>query len=197
VSLPEARSSQTRPVRVARAEELIIRAVGPRDAHRLRDYVRGLSSETRRSRFLGALSELAPTRLDGLIHMLPPREILLLALACSSGHTEIVAEVMLVIGPNSERGEIALSVTDQWQRRGLGTLLLRELETRARAVGARYLFGEVLRTNTAMKCLARQQGYSIRSLFTDARLIEIVKDVSARSEHAPPSDQETTGISPA
>ena len=44
--------------------------------------------------------------------------------------------------------------------------------------GARHLFGEVLRTNTAMRELARKAGFSIVSPFTDARLVEIVKDLS-------------------
>jgi hypothetical protein len=47
----------------------------------------------------------------------------------------------------------------------------------------RYLFGDVLRTNTAMKGLARKSGYSIGSPFTDARLIEIVKDLSPANAH--------------
>ncbi len=44
---------------------------------------------------------------------------------------------------------------------------------------ARFLFGDVLHTNTAMKCLARKAG-SIRTSFTDARLVEICKDLSMR-----------------
>jgi hypothetical protein len=43
----------------------------------------------------------------------------------------------------------------------------------------------VLRTNTAMKELARKAGFSIVSPFTDARLIEIVKDLSL----TPPSSR--------
>jgi hypothetical protein len=39
------------------------------------------------------------------------------------------------------------------------------------------MFGDVLRTNTAMRGLAGKAGFSIRSPFTDARLVEIVKDL--------------------
>jgi hypothetical protein len=56
--------------------------------------------------------------------------------------------------------------------------MLRHLEARARRAGARYLFGDVLRTNTSMKSLARKSGFSIRSPFTDARLVEIIKELS-------------------
>jgi GNAT superfamily N-acetyltransferase len=49
---------------------------------------------------------------------------------------------------DSQRCEIALSVADAWQRKGVGTLLLRNLECRARRLGARFLFGDVLCTGT-------------------------------------------------
>jgi acetyltransferase len=90
-----------------------------------------------------------------------------------------------VVAPGSARCEFALSVTDPWQRRGLGTLLLRLIECRARLIGARYLFGDVLATNAAMKCLARRRGFLLRTPVTDARLIEIVKDLSLPQTGAP------------
>jgi GNAT superfamily N-acetyltransferase len=169
---------QPHPILLPDDECLIVRAIVPQDTERLQDYVRGLSGESRRNRFLGALSEFAPARLEELIRMHGPRQVLLVALARIGSTLQMVAEAMLVIAPNSERGEIALSVTDNWQRRGLGTVLIRHLEARARRAGARYLFGDVLRSNTAMKSLARKSGYSIRSPFTDARLVEIVKELS-------------------
>jgi GNAT superfamily N-acetyltransferase len=169
---------QPRPILLPGNECLIVRTIVPQDGERLQDYVRGLSGESRRNRFLGALSEFAPARLEELVRMRGPRQVLLLALARIGSTLQMVAEAMLVIAPHSERGEIALSVADNWQRRGLGTVLVRHLEARARRAGARYLFGDVLRTNTAMKSLARKSGYSIRSPFTDARLVEIVKELS-------------------
>lgn len=171
-------SGVAHPILLPDNECLIVRAIVPQDAERLQVYLRGLSGESRRNRFLGALSEFAPARLEELVRMRGPHQVLLLALRRIGSTLQMVAEAMLVISPNSERGEIALSVTDNWQRRGLGTVLIRYLETRARHAGARYLFGDVLRSNTAMKSLARKSGYSIRSPFTDARLVEIVKELS-------------------
>jgi GNAT superfamily N-acetyltransferase len=176
-------SVQTHVLRLSDGESITVRAIRPQDATRLQAYVRRLSIETRWSRFLGALSELSATELDRLTHMGGPGELALLALADSGQQSQTVAEAVIVTAPDSRRSEIALSVADAWQGRGLGTLLLRNIECRARMLGARYIFGDVLRTNTAMKCLARKAGFSIRSPFTDARLVEIVKDLSV-----PPSD---------
>jgi acetyltransferase len=165
-----------------------VRPIAPNDADELQAYVRGLSRETRRNRFLGALAELAPAQLERMSHMSGPSELMLLAFADIDGERRIVAEAALVIASDSQRSEIALSVADAWQGQGLGMVLLRHLECHARAHGARYLFGDVLRTNTAMKCLARKAGFSIRSPFTDARLVEVVKDLAAPQIRLPCPD---------
>jgi len=155
-----------------------LRTIRPQDAGLLQAYLRQLTPESRRNRFLGALNELAPRELARLAAMDRPGEVALLAFAGAGRDAVMIGEAVGVIAPGSARGEIALSVIDPWQRRGLGLLLMQTIECRARAFGARHLFGDVLRTNTAMKGLARKAGFSIVSPFTDARLIEIVKDLS-------------------
>jgi GNAT superfamily N-acetyltransferase len=165
---------------------VVVRAVSPQDANRLQAYVRGLSGPARRNRFLGAVSELAPTALDRLTRMNGPSELALIVFANSG---TMVAEAVQVIAPESRRCEIALSVTDAWQRKGLGTLLLWNMERRARILGARYLTGEVLRTNEAMKGLARKAGFAIRGPLTDARLVKIVKDIATPQSGVPYYEQ--------
>jgi GNAT superfamily N-acetyltransferase len=181
--------------RLPNGERVMVRTIRPRDAPGLQTYLRGLSGETRRNRFLGAVSELPPAQLERLSCMSRPGEMALLGFADIGGELHIVAEAILVMAPNSQRGEIALSVADPWQGRGLGTLLLQNLECRARMIGARYLFGDVLRTNSAMKNLARRAGFAIRSPFTDARLIEIVKDLSVPESDEACREQFAQGVS--
>ena len=175
--------------RLPGGETVRLRAIGPQDADRLQAYMRNLSAWTRRNRFLGAVSELAPTELDRLTHMSGPGELALIAFAGIGGETAMIAEAIKVITPESQRCEVALSVTDGWQRKGLGTLLLANMESRARMLGMRYLVGEVLRTNDAMKGLARKAGFAIRGPFKDARLIEIVKDLSSSQTGLPSREQ--------
>jgi GNAT superfamily N-acetyltransferase len=171
-------STQTDVFRLPDGECVTVRAISPQDADLLQAYIRGLSASARRNRFLGAISELAPTEVDRLTRMNGPGELALIAFARIGGETLMIAEAIQVIAGENQRGEIALSVTDAWQRKGLGTLLLRHMECRARVLGASYLIGEVLRTNVAMKGLARKVGFAVRGAFRDARLVEIIKDVS-------------------
>ncbi len=172
------RSTQTDEFRLPGGESVMVRAISPLDADRLQAYMRNLSAPTRRNRFLGAISELTPKELDRLTHMGGPGELALIAFGHDGSETAMIAEAIQAIAPQSQRCEIALSVTNAWQRKGLGTLLLSHLECRARLLGARHLVGDVLRTNDAMKGLARKAGFAIRGPFKDARLVEIVKDLS-------------------
>lgn len=172
------RNTQAQPFRLQGGEGVVVRAIGPHDADRLQAYMRNLSGPSRRNRFLGAVSELTPTELKRLTHMRGPGELALIAFSSAAGHTFMIAEAVQVMAPDRQRCEIALSVTDAWQRKGLGMLLLANMECRARTLGARQLIGEVLRTNDAMKGLARKAGFAIRGPVKDARLVEIVKDLS-------------------
>jgi GNAT superfamily N-acetyltransferase len=173
--LPDGRAVRVRPIR-------------SEDGDHLQDYQRRLSVEARHNRFLGAVSELPPREIARLAAMDRPGELALVAFAADDPGAAIIGEAIHVIAPDSARCEFALSVTDPWQRRGLGTLLLRLIECRARLIGARHLFGDVLRTNTAMKGLARRIGFSLRSPVTDARLVEIVKDLTL-PQAGPPRDE--------
>jgi GNAT superfamily N-acetyltransferase len=183
------RSTRLSVLRLPGGEPVVVRAIRPQDADCLQAYMRNLSAPARRNRFLGAVSELAPTELDRLTHMNGPHRLALIAFARVGGETAMIAEAVQVIAPESRRCEIALSVTDAWQRKGLGTLLISHMECRARMLGVRHVIGEMLRTNEAMKGLARKAGFAIRSSFTDARLVEIVRDLSTPRTGLPCHEQ--------
>jgi GNAT superfamily N-acetyltransferase len=172
-------------------ELVLIRPIRPHDAGTLQAYLRRLTPESRRNRFLGALNELSPRELARFADMDRPGAVALLAF--TGPDAVMIGEAIVVVIPGSTRGEIAISVMDPWQRRGLGLLLMQAIECRARAFGARHLFGEVLHANTAMKGLARRSGFSLRSPFTDARLIEIVKDL-ARTPPGPLCDEHLAAL---
>jgi len=181
--------TQTDVFRLPGGESVMVRVISPQDADGLQAYMRNLSGLTRRNRFLGAVSELTPKELERLTHMGGPGELALIVFGRVGAETAMIAEAIQAIAPQSQRCEIALSVTDAWQRKGLGTLLLSHMECRARLLGARYLVGDVLRTNDAMKGLARKAGFAIRGPFKDARLIEIVKDLSSPPTGLPCREQ--------
>src|SRR5258707_12878574 len=134
-------STQTDMFRLPGGESVMVRAISPQDADRLQAYMRNLSGPTRRNRFLGAVSELTPKELERLTHMGGPGELAMIAFGRVGGETAMIAEAIMAIAPESQRCEIALSVPDACQRKGLGRLLPCPVECPARLLRVPYLYG--------------------------------------------------------
>jgi GNAT superfamily N-acetyltransferase len=89
----------------------------------------------------------------------------------------LIGEARFAFEPYRCEGEFALSVADDWRGKGLGTLLMADIECRATSLGAEHLYGDVLRTNEPMKALARKNGFRMADVPRDARLVRIIKDL--------------------
>ncbi len=156
-------------------EGVTVRPVCPRDADVLQTYVRTLSPDARYKRFFGPLRELPPAELDRVTHLDPPDQLGLIA---QTRADDVIGEARYALSPDRLDCEFALSVADGWHGKGIGGLLLADLESRARSLGARRLVGDVLRTNEAMQALARKAGFAMADVPRDARLVRIVKDLA-------------------
>ena len=116
-----------------------MRPIGPRDVGVLQAYVRGLSPESRYDRFFGTLSELPLAELDRVIHLDQKYQLALLAETRDDGSPVVIGEARFALATNRLEGEFALSIADDWHGKGLGTLLVADIECRARSLGARHL----------------------------------------------------------
>jgi acetyltransferase len=155
-----------------------VRPVCPRDAGRVQDYVRGLAPSSRYDRFLGPVNELSLRELERMTRG-DGWQMTLIAETKVAGARVMVGEARGAVAPDGLSCEVAVSVADAWRGRGLGMLLLQQLECRARSLGVRSLVGDVLRSNAPMKRLARKAGFDMAGVPADGRLVRIVKDVSA------------------
>jgi GNAT superfamily N-acetyltransferase len=155
-----------------------LRPVGPQDGSVLQAYVRALSWDSRYNRFLGALHELPATELERVTHLDRKYELALLAETRLDGAPLVIAEARYSFSRDRRECEFALSVADAWHGKGIGTMLIADLERRAACLGARRLVGDVLRANEPMKALARKTGFAMADIPRDTRLVRIVKDLA-------------------
>jgi GNAT superfamily N-acetyltransferase len=88
----------------------------------------------------------------------------------------VIGEARHTFAPDRLVWEFALSVADGWRGRGIGTLLVADMERRARSLGARRLAADAFRSNDAMKALAQSAGFRMADVPFDARLVRMVKD---------------------
>ena len=147
-------------LRLRSGKSLMVRFVEPDDADALQAYFRALSVRSRYNRFLGAMSELPPTELDHFIHVGEADRFSVVAVMMLDGIETIVGEARYAFDPDTASFEFGLSIDDRLQGQGVGSALLRNLECRAAAFGARRLFGDTLRSNDVMIGLARKSGFA-------------------------------------
>jgi acetyltransferase len=144
-----------------------LRPIRASDRDAFQAFVRGLSAESRRQRFLSPVRELSPAALTALTEPDPARHAAFVAL---EGDT-IVGEGRVVAMAEAGRGEFALAVVDARRRRGIGANLLGAVVAAGRRLGLSAIEGEILRTNAPMLAFLRRAGVRLRSCPGDARLV--------------------------
>jgi RimJ/RimL family protein N-acetyltransferase len=172
-------------LRLRSGETLAVRFVEPHDAEALQAYFRALSVRSRYNRFLGAMSELSPTELDHFIHIGERDRFSVIAVMTIDGVDTIVGEARYGFEASTASFEFGVSIDDRWQGHGIGTALLRNLECRAAAFGARRLFGDTLRSNDVMIGLARKSGFGFMPSPGDWKLVRFEKHVDAAPQEIP------------
>jgi GNAT superfamily N-acetyltransferase len=126
----------------------LLRQAGPADSAAIRAFVCGLSPRTQRLRFFAAVAPPSTGLLRALSGTAGRADVLLV----TDGDGTVIAHGMAADAPAREGLEtsIGLVVADGWQRRGVGTQLLRALLTRAARRGVGSLVLEVLPDNHVM-----------------------------------------------
>ena len=120
--------------RLRDGSEVRIRELTPRDAPVLAEAFERLSPQSRDLRFLGAKSRLSTNDLEYLTDIDGHLHEALGAVDAATGKGVGVARFVR-LDPQAPVAEVAVTVVDGWQRRGLATLLLEKLSERARAEG--------------------------------------------------------------
>ncbi|MFV2111254.1 GNAT family N-acetyltransferase [Micromonospora sp. LOL_025] len=115
----------------------------------------GCSARSRHRRYLGGAAVPPPARLRRLLE--PARGVTLLATAGDAGATEPVVAMANLLAEGDE-AEVALLVRDDWQRRGLGSALLRRLVRHAEQAGYAALVLHVHAENAPMLRTVRRLG---------------------------------------
>jgi GNAT superfamily N-acetyltransferase len=119
-----------------------IRPLAPTDRDRLAAAFTRLGEQTRRRRFGGLASQLGERDLDRLTQIDHHEHEALAAIAPDGGRIVGVARY-IALPDDPGAAEVAVAVDDEWQGRGIGRRLMRELVDRARAEGVTRLLAYV------------------------------------------------------
>ena len=138
---------------------LTIRPIRPEDARSEAAFVRDLSPEAKRFRFMGAVKELSPEMLVQFTQIDYRREMALIAEVEREGTPVQQGVARYSINPDNKSCEFAIVVSDQVQGQGIGTRLMKSLIDAARDHGLNKMEGEVLRDNEPMHQLMAELGF--------------------------------------
>jgi acetyltransferase len=138
-----------------------LRPIMPEDGELERDFVHGLSEQTRYYRFFYRMHELTPAMLARFTQVDYDREMALVALADKGGTPEFVGVARYIGNPDHESAEFAVVAADAWQGRGVAWVLMERLIDCARKRGLKRLEGAVLRSNQRMIRFTEKLGFVV------------------------------------
>jgi GNAT superfamily N-acetyltransferase len=151
--------------------EALIRQIQRADAPLLADGFARLSAESRWLRFLTAKKELSPAELRYFTEVDHHDHEALGALNPVDGRGVGIARYVRS-ADDPHAADIAVTVIDDWQRRGLGSALLAQLTDRARQEGIRRFTALVLAENVAVIQLLGNLGADVALVDRESGTLE-------------------------
>lgn len=155
----------------------LIRPIRADDAERERDFIRGLSAESRYNRFMYEVGEPSRELIEHFVHVDYRKHMALVAVTGDGTEERIVGVARYVVDGSGSACEFAVAVADAWQSRGIGTTLTRLLFDYARAQGMKRVYGSILANNERMVGLAHWLGLKTSRSAEDATLLVTSRDL--------------------
>lgn len=149
---------------------VLIRRLRGGDAELERRFIRGLSPESRRLRFLAQFSEPSEELIRKLTQ-LPQGDVAFIALVHRDGEKKAVGASRYSVLADGTGSECAVVVDDQWRDKGLGTILMRHLIETARQHGLRSMVSTDDANNWCMHELANDLGFTCQADPGDSRQV--------------------------
>ncbi|MEX1827267.1 N-acetyltransferase family protein [Luteibacter sp. CQ10] len=150
---------------------VLIRPLRPEDREREQAFIRRLSPESRRCRFLGEMREASSPLLDSLMDTDGVTRVAYVALAHDNGELREVGISRYASASDRTRCECAVTVADDWRHRGLAVALMHHLIDTARRNGFQTMYSIDLAENHDMEELARHLGFTRVPDSSDATLV--------------------------
>ena len=156
----------------------MIRPIVPSDLSLTEKFDSNLSPQSKYRRLMSDRN-LSSAELCRFTSIDPQREIALIAVVGGPGNLQEIGVARCVDDESGESAEFAIVVTDDWQKRGLGAVLLSALIDAARQHGLRRLEAITLADNRGMQNLASKLGFSARQNPLEPNLIDLALDLAS------------------
>ncbi len=144
-------------------EEITIRPIHPTDEPHLRELFYDLSRQSLYTRFMSMIKWVPRKQVHEFIYIDHRTEVSIVATLPAADGEDIIAIGGYYLDPKSNRAEVAFTVADAWQNRGIGSFLFAHLAAIARRNGIAGFTAEVLAENKPMQAVFNNSGFKVRS----------------------------------
>jgi acetyltransferase len=143
--------------------EVVLRPVRAEDEGRFNELIKSLSPESMQFRFFEIIKEMSHETLTKYCNLDYDRQIAIVV-ELKQGDRQIIGAGRVIAEPDGKSGEFALLITDQWQSKGLGSILMDYIIAVSRNMRLQRIFATVLRDNIKMMTLCEKKGFNIENL---------------------------------
>ena len=156
---------EARQERLANGVEVLVRPIRMSDEEPVQRLFYELSNDSTYRRFMCHKRVHPHEEMQDLVNVDYDHNQALVV--CGPESADIVAMARYDVDPATRLAEIAFVVRDDWQGRGIGTLLLRRMTSIARARGLAGFTADVLPTNRPMLMVFHRSGLPLKSHLED------------------------------
>lgn len=141
---------------------VVIRPITKHDKAAERTFIEELSPDARRMRFLGDVRHPSERLIEQFTDIDYVHDVAFVAVTAVDSREKIVGVSRYSTDECGLNCECAVTVNDEWQQKGLGTLLMKHLIEVARGKGVRRMTSIDSAENVEMRDLARYLGFATR-----------------------------------
>jgi acyl-CoA hydrolase/RimJ/RimL family protein N-acetyltransferase len=143
--------------------QITFRAMRPTDEPAFKELFYALSRETIYYRFMSHMKRIPQRQVQNFVYVDHRNDVALVGTVPESHGEMILAIGRYYLDPKTNHAEVAFTVRDGWQGRGIGRFMLRQLANTARRNGIAGFTAEVLRENKAMQAVFFKSGFKVES----------------------------------
>jgi acyl-CoA hydrolase/GNAT superfamily N-acetyltransferase len=143
--------------------QIVYRSIHPTDEPRMRDLFYKLSDASKFYRFMGHVKRVPRSQIEDFVYIDHRSEVCVVGVLPSPSGDEIIAVGNYYLDPKTNKAEVAFTVADHWQRRGIGSFMLKHLTRMARRNGIGGFTAEVMAENKGMQTVFNRSGLKVKS----------------------------------
>ncbi len=152
----------------------VIRPIRPEDEPLIYEFFKLLSDDTIMFRFCQRLTDMPHERLVRYCQIDYDRELAFVAvIKDNSDREKIIADIRIIKMPDLETAELAITVADGWQGRGIGSMLMEYCIDIVVQIGLNLVWMEILKNNSRMLHLSKTYGF--KQVHDDEDMIKVMR----------------------